>query len=85
MAKTGQPIVGIDSIIYVDEHGQEYPALVTNEFGGPNRDEEWSINLVYVDPSDGATDQYGRQLIRKSSVPPKRHQSAHGNYWKWPE
>jgi hypothetical protein len=84
MAKPGQAQIG-ESVIYVDTVGQEHQALVTNQFGGGNLEETWSINLAYVNPDEGMNDQYGRQLLRQSSVPPERYQSAHGNYWKWPE
>lgn len=85
MATSGQPEIG-NHVIYVDKHGVPHSALVTNEFGDPkNRAEEFSVNLLYVNPDEGQGDQYGRQILRESSVPPKRFQSAHGNYWQWPE
>lgn len=75
-----------EAVIFVDEYGNEHNALVTNEFGDPSRPEApMAINVAYCDPSDGATDQYGVQLVRKSSVVHESQQSAHGMYWKWPE
>lgn len=84
MPKPGQPTVG-DAVVHVDEVGKSHDALVTNSFGDvTDPDNTYAVNLVYVNKEDGATDQYGQQLVRKSSVPPQRWQSAPGNYWRWP-
>lgn len=84
MEKSGQPKVG-EAVVYVDEVAQEHDALVTNEFGGPDRTVAQSVNLIYVNPDEGLFDQYGRQVLRKSSVVYQSLQGAHGNYWRWPE
>lgn len=75
-----QPNIG-DRVIFVDSKGQDHEALVTNQFGAPG-EEEMSINCLFVSADESMTDQYGRQVVRVSSVPPQRYQSAHGNYWK---
>lgn len=41
------------------------------------------VNLVVVDDNEGAQDQYGRQVIRHSSVVHWSQNSAHGFCWRF--
>lgn len=75
-----------DAVVYVDPKGRAHMALVTANHGAKQWDKETgfypSINIVYVDLSEGARDSYGQQLVRQSSVVHESVQQAHGNYWK---
>jgi hypothetical protein len=75
-----------DSVIYVDEHGQEHCALVTvlhegfaQSYGG-----EVGCNLVYVSGDAEKSDPYGRQIDRATSVVHQSGQPAHGRFWRLP-
>lgn len=72
-----------DAVEFVDELGVQHHALVTNVFdnGDPEKYPTPAINVVYVSQDEAAGDQYGRQLVRKSSVTHKSNQSAHGYFW----
>lgn len=67
----------------VDEHGVQHHALVTQVFdnGDSERYPTPAINAVHASSDEAAGDQYGRQLVRRQSVPHKSQQSAPGNYW----
>jgi hypothetical protein len=71
-----------DSVTFVDSVGKEHPALVTNVFGAWGPENKPSINLVYVSDDESRTDNFGRQIVRNSSVVHESNQAAHGNYWK---
>ena len=79
-AKRAGPGVG-EMVVYHDDEGKPQSALVTCVFEGSTH----SINLVFVSCNVGRHDQYGRQIERRTSVPHKTAQSAHGFYWRWPE
>ncbi len=68
-----------DHVIYVDERSVEHHALVTTSWGPT------CVNLVFVSDDDLRTDNYGRQVERRSSSVHKSRQEAHGNYWKLPD
>lgn len=74
------PEVG-EVVTYVDEHRREYKALITavwpNEYGEGNM----GLNLVIVSQDLSQTDDYGRQIIRPSSVAHKKVQQMPGRYW----
>jgi hypothetical protein len=40
-----------------------------------------AVNLVYVNSDENYKDQYGRQIVRETSVVHKGQQSAHGRYY----
>ena len=79
------------TVTYYDEYGRPHDALITNiwwneEFYGepgydPDRPSNPSINLVYITDETSLTDPYGQQIVRKTSVPAKTGQPAHGMYW----
>jgi hypothetical protein len=69
-----------DVVEFVDELGNEHNAIVTQVWGDP--DNNPSINVVYVTDNENSTDQYGRQLERKTSVVPANLQPAHGMFYR---
>lgn len=83
-------------VVFIDEHYAEHNALITAIHGDPcgdvyrradqapeEEEHHWPcVNLVSVDPSEGAQDQYGRQLRRCSSVVHWRESSASGYCWR---
>lgn len=72
-----------DPVTFVDEHGMERPALVTAIWGNEVFDDDPpSLNLVIVEKDQGATDQYGRQIRRETSVVHQKRQAAGGFYWR---
>lgn len=73
------------SVEFVDSVGKSHIALVTTVFtsghpgdDGPNP----SVNLVYVSDDESQTDQYGRQIARRTSVVHESNQYAHGMFWR---
>jgi hypothetical protein len=79
-------MIGIgDTVEFVDPYAKPHKALVTTVFqsGHPGDDgPKPSVNLVYVSDDDSQTDQYGRQIARKTSVVHESHQAAHGLFWR---
>ena len=80
------------SVVYHDEFGVAFTALVTAVHGMRGNivmlpDGSHSVfpcvNLVYVIGDASMKDQYGRQIVRESSVVHRRCQSAHGRYWRF--
>ncbi len=74
----------IGSIVkFTDEYAVQHDALVTTVFDNGNREKfpNPAINVVYVSKDASQTDQYGRQIVRKTSVVKKTNQSAHGYFW----
>ncbi len=65
---------------FVDERMGEHEALVTNIFPGGDNGEP-SLNVVYVSTEEDQHDQYGRQIVRKTSIVHKSKQYAHGLFW----
>ncbi len=69
-----------DPVVYHDNRGVPHHALVTAV---------WSqlpigtINVVYVESDTNATDQYGRQIDRSTSLCHRDYVEAHGNYWRF--
>lgn len=69
-------------VFFVDERAVRRPALVTQvwkSMGGHGAD---GVNVVFVNPDDSHSDQYGRQIERKTSVTHMSQQPAHGWYWR---
>jgi hypothetical protein len=69
-----------DFVIFTEPDGTDHNALVTCV---------WSpvtINVVYVSSDLERKDQYGRQIVRHTSV---MHKSTagivHGPVWRWPD
>jgi hypothetical protein len=81
-AQLGKPMLG-EVVVYVDEHGVEHLALVTNGFRAPEG-QTWkpALNLAYVSSDEAKLDQYGRQIERRASVVHQSSQAAPGNCWK---
>lgn len=73
-------------VIYVDPKGERHAALVTAWWGEgadhPAGRHEPSCNVAYV---NGDHDSVGKPVASASSVVHKSLQSAHGNYWCWPD
>lgn len=67
-------------VVYVDEYGKEHQALVTAIWGMETAMK--SLNVVYVNKDEKASDQYGRQLERATSVVHESAQAAHGRKWR---
>lgn len=71
-----------DSVTFVDTHGREHSALITVVHGsGYGPENQPAVNLLYVSDDENQKDQYGRQIIRSSSVCHKSNQGASGYYW----
>ena len=71
------PAIG-DVVVFTDADRKEHKALVIYTFGGSPTP---SINLVYVTGDEKAEDQYGRQIIRETSVVHGSKQDAPGFSW----
>lgn len=69
-----------DYVTFVDAVAVEHPALLTQVWG--HGDESPSVNLVFVADDESKMDNYGRQIVRHTSVVHQRNQSAHGMFWK---
>ena len=69
-----------DSVTFVDSLARPHKALVTEVF--TRGEDPPGVNLVYVSEDSNAQDQYGRQLVRETSIVHKRDQPAHGMYWE---
>ena len=69
-------------VSYADEYGRFHDALITNCFSVNAEGEPMTVNLTYTSDDPTATDQYGRQMIRKSSCVRRNEHSAHGNWFK---
>lgn len=74
-----------DRIIYCDEVGGNHEALVTCVWdnGGKTFCTLCCINLVIVNPDEKMQDEYGRQIIHKTSISHKSQYGAHGFYWRF--
>lgn len=68
-------------VFYSDPHGKIHDALITYCFSVNAEGEPMTVNVVYVTDDTESTDQYGRQIIRKSSCPRKGEHSAWGNWF----
>ena len=82
----GQPVY------YVDENNIAHNALVIQVWleqpaytGGSVDHDKPGINLVRINPDSTMDDQYGRQILRETSVIHKKYQPAKGRYWMYPE
>lgn len=82
-----KPKVGA-TIVYHNERGVAHNALITCVWG------DYMINLLYVSSNETQKDDYGRQVIRESSVPMKGYpfgqpnaegSCVHGRYARYPE
>ena len=72
------PQIG-DVVIYHDEVGVPFNALVTDVHGPV------CINVTHVTSNPDERDPYGRQIKRVSSVTHKSMGQAHGRYFRWSE
>lgn len=78
-------MVTIGQIVkFTDERAVAHDALVTSVFDNGDQEKypDPSINVVYVSKDGTQTDQYGRQIVRKTSVTHRSKQSAHGYFWE---
>ena len=74
-----------EHVVYADEYGQLHEALVTQDFGGDQiEDERKALNLVFVSSADDRRDQYGTQIERPCSVVHQSQTPAHGRFWRKP-
>ncbi len=71
-----------ETVLYVDAEARTHEALVTTIFDRGDGHTAPSINVVHVTEDESADDQYGRQIVRATSVVHKSQQAAHGMYWK---
>lgn len=85
-----------DAIVYHNEVGRGFSALVTAIHCAEECGEDWAmtpnpeghshpgvlVNVVFVSGDLSRTDSYGRQIERSSSVPHAR-EGAHGFYWRF--
>ncbi len=87
MSERRKPKVG-DAIVYHNERGVAHNGLITCVWG------DFMINLLYVSSNESQKDDYGRQVIRESSVPMIGHpfgepnsegSCVHGRYARYPE
>lgn len=78
-----KPIIG-EAVIYHDEVGKAYPALLT-EIHWSGDEEAPVVNLLYVSDDKAEHDSYGRQIKRPSSISHGSSNQAHGNYWRRPD
>ena len=62
---------------YWDGNGASHEALVTFVHEG----EKPAVNLVFVSTDDHATDDYGRQLERRTAVPHESSKHEGASYW----
>jgi hypothetical protein len=70
-------------VVFVDSERKEYEALVTAVWDcGLPEGQMPSINLLYVSDDESREDEWGRQIIRESSVVHTSNNSAPGNYWR---
>ncbi len=71
------------SVVFTDEYGNRYYALLTQIWGSTDDMENNppSVNLVFVSNDDTKTDPYGRQIDRRTSVVHESRQSAHGFFY----
>ena len=64
-------------VVYHDPRGKPHNALVTAIWS------EHCINVVIVDPNEGSTDTYGRQIERHTSLQHASLAMVHGEYWRF--
>lgn len=82
MSTVPDPVVG-QPVIFVDSHGEERAAVVTNVFPSMSASNGAAgVNVAFVSGDAERRDGYGRQLERASSVCHQSAQPAHGNYWR---
>ena len=70
-------------VSFVDEYAVAHHAICTQvwDAGDPEKYPTPAINLLFVSDDESQTDQYGRQIVRKTSVVHHSQQSAHGFYY----
>jgi len=74
-----------DAIVWIDEHREAHPALVTRVWIGMGGETVPGVNLVFVVKDEAKTDPYGRQIERRTSVCHKSVQQAGAWCWSWPD
>ncbi len=87
MSERRKPKVG-DVIVYHNERGVPHNGLITAVWG------DYMVNILHISSNESQKDDYGRQVIRESSVPmigypfgqPNAEGSCvHGRYARYPE
>lgn len=86
MSERKKPQVG-DAVVYHDEHGKPHNSLLTCVHS------DFMVNLLRVADDAAMQDNYGRQIVRESSVPMKGYpfgeggveSCVHGRYARYPE
>ena len=66
-------------VALTDEVGQDHLALVTAVWGDGS--DASSLNVVFVSKDESATDPYGRQVDRRTSILHHSRQPAPGMFW----
>jgi hypothetical protein len=85
----GQSVTFVDSrrnarpALVIADHGQASVQQADGTFQGYEApDAERSLNLIYVDPNEGAEDSYGRQTCKVTSIVHESCQPAEGFFWR---
>ena len=69
-------------VIFCDTTGNDHDALLSVCWGDYP---DGCINVVIVNPEEKQQDQYGRQILRETSVPHVSSAGAHGFYYRLPD
>lgn len=67
-----------DDVIWHEADGKPVKALVTAVWS------QTCINVVLVSLDESKSDQYGRQIERRTSCSYKDQNRVHGFYWRYP-
>lgn len=70
-----------DAIVFIDEHRQSHEALVTKVWVSVGNMP--GVNLVFVVNDESKTDNYGRQIDRRTSIVHLSQQPARASCWAW--
>jgi len=72
-----------DPVVFIDEGRSKHAAIVTRVWesvgGLPG------CNLAFVVGNESQTDQYGRQIERRTSLVHVSQNAAHASAWQWPD
>lgn len=68
-----------DVVVWHEADGKACNAIVTAVWS------QVCINLVITSPDESKTDQYGRQIERRTSCSYKSQMHVHGWYWRFSE
>ncbi len=71
-------------VLYVDERGGTWPALVTAIWREPGHEDDprAAVNLVLVSPDARRVDPYGRAIERRTAVPHQSRTDAPAGCWR---